>query len=243
MDDRSKLPVARRGTEWLRAGGVFGLAGGILAIALPFLFLWLAKNEPGGFFTFAASFLQFTSLLVLVGAVLVLISFFCYRWSYSLLRQASARFWVASALCLVGSSGLILIIIAAALASGQSNALVTCAQGSLSHAFSCVQSASPASAYAGLLGFWLGWIGLVGIVLGLFLSAGTFRSTLYGAGGALYSILVILLVAPFIATLYPVPFISGLTLAVPIAAVLAPLLVALAIPSRPTVTPPARGSR
>lgn len=228
----------RRGSQWLRAGGGFGLLGGIVAILLPFLFIWLAKYDPGGFFTFATSFVQFTSLLFLVGSVLVLVSFFCYRWSFSVLRKANPRYWIASALCLIGSSGLLILVIAAGLAAGDANSFVGCAQGSLSNAFSCIQSASPVSAYAALLGFWLGWIGAVGIVIGLFHAAGSFRSALYGTAGALYLILIVLLVGPFVAVLAPVSFVSWLLLVVPAFAIAAPALVVAARPTLPALAPP-----
>ncbi len=232
----SSHPAWKRGARWLYAGGVFGGVGGLIGLALPLAFVYLAKYNPGGFFVIAPSLIRFTGLFVLAGSVLVLASFFCYRWAYSVLRQAHRGYWGASLLCLVGSSGLVLIAVAAAFATGGAVALEACVRGSYSNALSCVESASPVGAYAGLLGFWLGWIGAIGIAVGLFLASGSFRSPAYGAAGVLYALLLAVLVGPLVGLVHAVPYATYLLAAAPVLAILAPVFVAGA---RPTIPEPA----
>ncbi len=226
-------PAWKRGTQWLNAGGIFGAVGGLVVFALPLLFVALAKYNPGGFFVFASSPIQFTGPSLLAGSALTLVSLFCYRWAYSVLRRARPGYWGASVLCLIGSSGLILIAVAAAVVFGGAASIEACVQGSYSSALSCVESASPVGAYAGVLGFWLGWVGAVGIAIGLFLASSSFRSAAYLAGGVLYAILLAVLVGPFAGLVHPLPDIPYLLAAVPVLAILAPILVAVARPTLP----------
>ena len=225
-------PAWKRGTQWLYAGGLLGAVGGLVALGLPITFVYLAKYNPGGFFVFAPALVQLTSAVVLMGSVLVMASFFCYSWSYSVLRRTHHGFWGPYILYFIGSSGLILIAVAAAFATGGPAALEACVKGSYSNALSCIDSASPIVAYAGTLGFWLGWVGGIGLAVGLFLASRSFRSVGYRAAGALYALLLVVLVGPFVGLLYPVPYVTYLLAAVPVLAILAPAFV---VGARPTI--------
>jgi Protein of unknown function (DUF973) len=209
----------------LGTGAGVGLAGGIVGVVLPIVFLWLTTHSPGGFFSYDTTLLQTTGLLVLVGAVLLLISLFLYRRGFSGLRKADGRFAVASVLCIVGSIGFLLLLVSAAVLVGSSSALVQCLHHSPSGALSCIRSGQPLGADTGLVGFWLGWVGGVGIVVGLSLAGRRYRNRAVSAGAALYAFLLLVLIGPFLALLTPLPGIDYLLLVVPAFIVLAPGLV------------------
>jgi hypothetical protein len=223
-------PVAPRaedtkGAGRLALGGGLGVAAALITLVLPSAFLWLALYSPGGFFILGTSLVETLSLLVLAGAILFLLCLFVYRLGFATLRKVDPRFTVASVLCLVGSLGFLLLVVAAAFLLGSSGDLVTCMHGQPSHALSCLRSSQPLGADTALAGFWLGWLGGVGIVVGLS-SAGHrfFRGALYG-GALLYSLLLLVLVGPFLALVYPVPGSEYLLVVAPILALLAPALV------------------
>jgi hypothetical protein len=131
---------------------------------------------------------------------------------------------VASVLCLIGSLGFLLLLVAVVVVLGSTGPLLTCIHGQPSHALSCLRSGQPLGAYTGLLGFWLGWLGGVGLVLGLSSAASRFsRGVLYGSA-ALYGVLLLALVGPFVGLLYPVPGAQYLLLLAPLLALLAPAL-------------------
>lgn len=230
-------PVLKSGIRHFRIGGILGAVAGCVAIGLPVLLFGLAKYAPGGYLTLATSFIQSTSLLVLIGAICGILSFHFYGSSCSHLRRAKAHFWAASVLCTIGAAGLLLVAIAAVFALYSGSSLVTCAQGSLSKVFSCVESVSPVGAYVGVLGFWVAWVGAIGIVLALSLGSGLFRSGLYAAAGAIYAILVVILAGPLLALLQPLPDVSVLLYLAPVLAILAPGLVVLARPTIPQLVP------
>lgn len=202
-----------------------GLAAGILTLVLPVVFLWIAAYDPGGFFTFGTSLLDTTAFFILAGAVLFVVSLLLYRQGFAIFRKLDGRFAVASALCIVGSIGFLLLLVAAAVLVGSSNALLSCIHGAPSHALSCLKSGQPLGAYTGLIGFWLGWLGGLGIVVGIALVGRRYQSGIVSGGAALYSALLLVLVGPFLALLTPLPGLQYLLLATPLLVVLAPGLV------------------
>lgn len=233
MTEPTTYRLDRRGNRWIGAGGAFGLAGGVLAVVLPLLLVEISRHAPGGIAAASSSLVAWTSWFLLAGAVLLLLSFFAYRWGYSVLRKAEPTYWVASALCIVGSSGFLLLIIAAAVATGSENGLLACVQGPYSQIYSCVQGQTPLGAYTAVAGLWLAWIGSVGIVLGLFQAGGRYLSGLYVGAGACYLITLVLLVGPLTGIFVSVAFIEPLLLMAPVFVVTGPLLVLLARPTYP----------
>ncbi len=221
--ERAKLD--EKGTFRLGIGAGFGLAGALAAIVVPAIFVLLVEFDPGGFFTFASGFVQVLGYLVLIGALLLLVSLFLYRRAYAALRKVDSRFWVASILCLIGSIGFLLLLVSAGIVVGNSSSLVACTHGAASHIITCLKSQQPLGAYTALAGFWLGWIGGVGIVLGLGLAAGRFQRGAYAAGGIAYALLLLVLIGPFVAELVTIPDIGYVLLLVPILGVFAPAAV------------------
>ncbi len=188
------------------------------------MFLWLALYSPNGFFALVPTLLQTLSLLVLVGAILFLLSLFAYRLGFATLRKVDPRFSVASVLCLIGTLGFLLVVVAAAVLLGSTSSLLQCLHGQPSHALSCLKSGEPLGAYTAVAGFWLGWLGGVGIVVGLSSAGHRFaRGSLYGAA-LVYTLLLLVLVGPFLALVYTVPDQQYLLLLIPLLALLGPIL-------------------
>lgn len=212
------------GVHRLGLGAGLGFAGAIGAVVLPLLFLFLAANDPGGFFTFSPSFVEVTSILVIAGAILLLLSLFLYRRSFAALRTVDPRFYVASVLCVVGSLGFILLLVGAAVVADNTGSILTCVHGQPSHALSCLESGHPLGAVTGLIGFLLGWIGGVGIVIGLFLAGSRFHARAIAGSAAVYGLLLLILILPFAALFVTLPSISYLVILAPVFAIVAPAL-------------------
>jgi len=215
----------QRGVRRLALGAGLGLVAAVLTIVLPLVFLYIATYNPGGFFTISSDLIEDLSILVLAGAILFLLSLFVYRRAFATLRKVEGRFWIASVLCLLGSLGFLLIVVLAAVILGSTSSLQSCLHGSPSHALSCLRSNQPIGAYSGLLGFALTWLGGLGIALGLFFSSHRFSRGILAGGAALYLLLLVVLIGPFIALIYAVPGTQYILLVAPVLAVLAPALV------------------
>lgn len=214
-----------KGLGRLGTGAGVGLAGGIIGIVLPIVFLWLTTHNPGGFFAYDTMLVDTTGFFVLAGSILLLVCLFLYRQGFSSLRGADGRFAIASVLCVVGSVGFLLILVSAAILVGASSSLIQCLHRSPSGALSCIRSGQPFGADTGLVGFWLGWLGGLGIVIGLALAGRRYHSGAIQGGASLYAFLLLVLVGPFLALLTPLPGINYLLLAVPVFIVLGPGLV------------------
>jgi hypothetical protein len=212
------------GAGRLGIGAGLGFAGALIAIVVPMLFLFVVATFPGGFVTFGSGFLELASLLVLVGAVLLFLSLLLYRRGFAALRRVDRRFHVASILCLIGSLGFLLLVVTAALVAGNPSSLLGCAHGRPSHALSCLESGQPVGAATGLVGFFLGWVGGLGVVLGLGFAGRRFRSgTLSGASGV-YAILLVFLLVPLLGLFVSVPSLGDLILFAPLLAIVGPAL-------------------
>jgi hypothetical protein len=213
-----------KGAGRIGIGAGLGFAGALCAIVVPLAFLFLVTEVDSGFFVFDSSLVQITSLLVLVGAILLLLSLFFYRRSFSALRKVDRRFIAASVLCIIGALGFLLLLVAAAVVVGDANSLLACAHGQPSHALSCLKSGQPLGAITGTVGFLLGWLGGIGIVLGLFLAGNRFHVGALGGAAVVYLVLLLILLVPFLALVVALPNLSALVLLAPILAILAPAL-------------------
>lgn len=216
----------RTGVDRIALGAGVGLAAALLAIVFPVSFLLIASYDPSGFLSLEQSaFLDATGLLLLAGALLFVLSFIFYRNAFAHLRKVDRRFVVASVLCLIGTIGFLLVLVAAIVIVGSSSSLLSCINGQPSHALSCLRSGEPLGAYTGLAGFWLGWLGGVGIVLGLSAGSSRFRTREIGLGAALYAFLLLALLGPFLSLVVSYPGAAVILLVAPVLSVLAPFLV------------------
>ena len=224
--DRTPLDEAgSKGLRWFRAGAILGLAGGVFGLLLPISVNLIAFYTAVGVLSVNATLVGLTSILVLLGAILLALSFTFYRFGFSALRKFDRWFLTASVLCNIGSVGLVLILLGAALALISSPSLVQCIQGAPSSALTCVQSIQPLTAYSVVIGFWLAWVGGTGIVVGLVLGGRRHREMRLVAAGATYALLLLVLIDPFVAVLFPVGGWQYPLLTVPVLAVVAPALV------------------
>jgi hypothetical protein len=211
-----------KGVGRIGLGAGLGFAGALCAIVIPLAFVFLVSDVHAGFFTFSSTLVAYTSIIVLVGAILLLLSLFFYRRSFSALRKVDRRFVAASFLCIVGTIGFLLILVAAAVVIGNSASLIACAKGHPSHALTCLQSGQPLGALTGILGFVLGWFGGLGIVLGLFLAGSRFQTSALSGAGAVYAMLLLLLLVPFLGLIVTVPGLSDLVIVAPLLGVVGP---------------------
>ncbi len=210
------------GLRRLATGAGVGLAGALAGLVVPLAFLYLSLYAPGGFFVFNPTLVQALGLLVVAGSILLLLSLLLYRRGFAVLRQVDRRFTVASALCLLGTVGFLLLLVAALVLLGSSDTLVTCVQGRPTQALTCLRSSQPLGAYTAFAGFLLGWLGGLGIVLGVVIAGRRYARGALVGGGVLYALLLLVLVGPFAALLYAVPGIQYLVWAVPALMVLSP---------------------
>ncbi len=213
------------GAHRVSLGAGLGVAAALISVVLPIAFLLLASYAPGGFFQYGQMFFQALSVLLLAGAILFVLSLVIYRLGFGALRATDKRFVPVSILCLVGSVGFLLLLVTAAILIGGSNGLVLCIQGRPTHTLSCLEATQPLGAYTGLVGFWLVWLGGWGLVAGLVLFGTRYHQGTVSVGSGLYAILLLVLVGPFVALLFPFAGAQYLLLSAPILALLAPAFV------------------
>ena len=214
--------IDRKGAGRLGIGAGLGFAGAVAAIVLPLLFLYVATEYPGGFLRLTSRMVEVSSILVLAGAILLLLSLFLYRRSFAALRQVDPRFYVASVLCILGSIGFFLLLVAAVVVAGNTSSLLSCVAGHPSHALSCLESGQPLGAVTAIVGFLLGWIGGLGIMIGLFVAGSRFRSGELTGSGVLYGLLLLLLLVPLASLFVTIPGVAYLVLLSPVFALLGP---------------------
>ena len=213
-----------KGVGRLGLAAGLGFAGALTAIVLPLAFLFVIAERPGGFFVLSSQFVEVTNILVLAGAILLLLSLFVYRRGFAALRKVDARFYSASVLCIVGSFGFLLLLISAALVTGNTTSLLDCARGQPTHVLSCLETGQPLGAATGILGFLLGWVGGVGIMVGLLLSGSRFRAPSFSASGVAYGLLLLILIVPFAELFVTIPYVSYLLILGPLLAIVGPAL-------------------
>jgi hypothetical protein len=216
-----------QGRRRIHLGATLGLVGALVGVAVPVALLLLAAHAPTLMLPTGASLWQTLALLALLGAALLAVSLVLYRTAFRVLAKTDHRFAIASTLCLVGTLGLVLVVIAAVALAGSAGPLVTCFHGAPSHAFACLRtgpSEEVLGAYAGLAGLAFAWLGDLGIALGLGWEGRRIRSGGLVAAAAAYGLVLLALVGPLIE--FVVPFQGGeyLLLAAPVLLILAPAL-------------------
>lgn len=214
----------RKGAGRLGLGAGLGLVGSLITIVLPTVIVFVAADFPGGFFTLNAHLVELAAVLVLTGAILLLLSLFFYRQSFSALRKVDPRFFVASILCIIGSIGFLLILVAAAVVVGDTSSLISCVSGHPSHALSCLESGQPFGAVTAVLGFLLGWIGGVGIMTGLLLAGNRFQTGTFTGAGICYGLLLLILLIPLASLFVTIPDVAYLLVLSPVFALVGPFL-------------------
>lgn len=218
-------PGDEKGPRRFATGALFGVAGGIAGLVLPISLNFLAVYNPTDVLTRGPSVVELTTILVLAGAILLAVSFLFYRAGFSTLQKLDRWFYSASVLCILGSIGLMLILLSTVIALATTPSLVQCIQGAPSHTFRCLRTIEPLTAYSVIVGFWLAWLGGLGIVVGIELAGRRYRQPRFVAGGATYALLLLVLIDPFLGLLFPVGGWQYPLLLLPVLAVVAPAFV------------------
>jgi hypothetical protein len=192
----SSADASRKALGRIATGSVVGLAAGVVGLALPVALVLLATYRPGWAVLTGSQLIEVTSVLAIAGVLLFALCLIFYRFAFSAIRRFDHRFWAASALCILGTVGLILLLVPIGLAFASSDAIANCIRGSPSHAFSCVSTVSPLASDWAIAAFWLAWLGALGIVVGVGLAASRFHQAWFYAGAAAYGFLVLGLLGP-----------------------------------------------
>lgn len=215
----------RRGLARLRWGAGFGVAGAFAGLVLPVLFAEIPSDPFPDWFARAVPSIGLLELLALAASALFLVSIMLYRWSFGSLRRLERQFLVPYLLASIGSVGLLLVVVAASLALGEQGALESCVRGAPTRALGCLDSLTPLGAYTATLGFWLGWIGAVGVVLGLLMAGARYASGSLVLGAILYVAVLGVLLLPIAYPGAVAPEIRYLAAAAPVLGLLAPAAV------------------
>lgn len=208
----------------LRLGAAVGLFSAVFALALPWVLL-LAGSRSVGMLALSANFLKLVDGLAVIGTFGFLVMFFLYHRAFSHLRHIDPSLRAAVILCTLGTVGSLVLTIVVAWLLGGTGALSHCLGGRATDAYACVRGRSPALAWLAVTGFWLTWVGGVGIVVGLLPSAHHYGRGALTVAGSLYAVLLVLLLVPVIALLYLVPGLAYAGLLATLAALVAPVLV------------------
>ncbi len=215
----------QKGLRRLRAGAAVGLVGGMIGLVLPVSLNLIALYRLFGLVAISSTLVQFTAVFVLVGAIVFAVSLMIYRFGFTALRKLDRWFFVASALAIVGSVGLVLLAVSTLSALYSTPSIVQCIQAAPSSALSCLRAAQPLTAYSAALGLWLAWLGGLGIVVGLSLAGRRYLDGWLLGGGVVYALLLLVLIAPLVSILFPLGGWQYPLLTVPVLALLAPALV------------------
>jgi hypothetical protein len=221
----SSTALESKGLQRIVAGSTVGLAAGIVGLALPVTLYLLADYSPGTITFSAADLIKATAVLALAGAILFAISLMLYRWGFWSLQGVDRRFWTASVLCLVGMIGVVLIVLPMAVAFTASDSMANCIQNTPTKVLACLDSAAPLASYVALAGFWLIWIGGLGIVVGIGLISVRYREGYLGVGAGLYALLLLGIITPVLGLVFPLEGLVYSVLALPVLVLLAPALI------------------
>ncbi|MGC2290179.1 MAG: hypothetical protein WA688_10055 [Thermoplasmata archaeon] len=219
-------PLDPKGLRWIATGAGLGLTAAATGLAIPVALVLLATYSPTGLLRFGPTLIQATGLLAVVGTLLFAVSLIAFRYGFAAFRKFERWFWSASILCLIGTVGWVLLILPAGIALLASNALFLCVQAAPTKALVCIQSVTPLAGYVAVIAFWLVWVGQLGIVVGLALTGRRFRETLLHAGTALYALLLLVFIAPFIGLVFVSGALSYAVIATVALGLLAPACVA-----------------
>ncbi|HXQ49322.1 MAG TPA: hypothetical protein VN842_06080 [Thermoplasmata archaeon] len=224
--DGSTLNAAasQKGVRRIETGSVIGLAAGLVGIGLPIALVLFAAYAPGVKLLTGKQLIEVTAILAIAGALLFAISLLVFRLGFSTLRAFDHRFWSASVLCMLGSVGVLLLIVPIGIAFASSDAISNCIAGAPSHALTCIRSVSPLASYSATVAFWLLWLGGLGIVIGVGLAASRFHQALFYGGAAVYAVLLLGLLGPALGLLVPVVSLTYPLLAAPFLILLASAL-------------------
>jgi|HubBroStandDraft_1064217.scaffolds.fasta_scaffold313409_1 hypothetical protein len=204
------------------AGSTIGLAAGVTGLALPIALILLASYSPGTIYLTGAQLVEATAILALAGALLFALSLWVYRLGFSMLQRSDKRFYVASVLAWIGTVGVLLVVVAIGIAFLSSGTMSGCIQAAPANSLACLHAAAPLASYSGVLGFWLVWLGGLGVVFGIGLAGTRYHQLWFYGGAGVYSLLLLGLIAPALSLVFPIDPPAFLLLATPLLAAFGP---------------------
>jgi len=184
--------------KWGALLGILGLVlavGGVLVVLLD-VGLGITNTSDAGYVSLLKTILL-AVILVVIGVLLALLSFVLYTAGFAALRRSDRRFSTPMVLCVIGLIGLALI-----------GGFVVSYAGGIDSALGCPSSNSTCQnnatsighgvvvlAYVGGL---LGFIGLIGLILGLYRFGSRYQSSIAKVGAILYIIPFLSVIAPIL---------------------------------------------
>jgi uncharacterized protein DUF973 len=194
------------GVRRIQAGAIAGIVGIVLGALTPFYLLFIlgvgvnAATATGGAASVGFTLVEVVFLSLFAGVALVLVSFGLYAAGFAKLRRADRKFGAPMGLAIVGLVGFLVIVGLVGLLAALLLQVIGCGGPGVATA-SCVTLAAtvpdPVTLVGGLfLGFIVGLVGWIGLVLGLYRVGKRYGSTLTRIGAILYIVPVADVVAP-----------------------------------------------
>jgi len=183
--------------KWGALLGIVGLAlaiGGVLVVLVDVGLGGVSNISSSGYVSLLQTILLAVALIV-VGVFVALLSFVLYTAGFASLRRVDRRFSTPMVLCILGLVGLALLGGFVILYASAINAAIACPSSDTT----CQNNATSlghgevALAYGGGL---LGFIGLIGAIVGLYRFGSRYSNTLVRVGAILYIIPVLSILAP-----------------------------------------------
>jgi drug/metabolite transporter (DMT)-like permease len=182
--------------KWGALLGVLGLVlafAGVLIVVLD-VGLGISSVSASGYVSILNTILA-AVLIIVAGVFLALLSFVLYTAGFASLRKADRRFSTPMVLCLIGLIGLLLIGLFVVFYATAIHAAIAC-PGTDTTCQNNATSLSPSVVPLAYLGAILGFIGLIGAILGLYRFGARYASTVTKVGAILYIIPVLAIIAP-----------------------------------------------
>lgn len=188
------------GTARIKWGALLGILGLLLAVVGVFLVLFvagaaIAGSISGANYQSVLNTLFLAVAIVVVGVIFALLSFVLYTAGFASLRKADGTFTVPMALCLIGLIGLVLIAGFAGAYTAAVHTAISCSTTDTNcqdNAFNSVGAYRALEIGGALLGF----IGLIGTILGLYRFGKRYTNSAAKVGAILYIIPVVAILAP-----------------------------------------------
>ena len=203
---REAGPTAASGDEvsgvgrvkWGALLGILGLAlaiGGIMIVIFD-VGLGITNTNDAGYVSLLHTILLAVTLVV-IGVLLGLFSFILYTAGFAALRRADRRFRTPMVLCVIGLVGLALIAGFVVSYAGAINSAIACPSSN-----STCQNNATSIAHGvvalGYVGGLLGFIGLIGLIVGLYRFGSRYSNSIAKVGAILYIIPFLSVIAPIL---------------------------------------------
>lgn len=193
------------GIERVRWGALVGVLGIALGLLAPIVLLFAVGiglslfSAASGSLSVAIATLELIFLLPLVGALLLFVSFVLYVGGFAKLRRADYTFSVPMGVSVVGIIGFLLLMLGFGLLVGEIFQVASCGGPGVATS-SCVTLSADAGTFAiaVLVGLLLGFVGWVGLILGLYRVGKRYSSGITKAGAILYIVPLVDIVAPIL---------------------------------------------